>query len=171
MINYDEIFPVGKLEKTHGLNGEISFNFTTDVFDTAEAPFFILEVQGILVPFYIESYRFKTDSTGLLKFEGIDTEEKARELWGHELYLPKTYIDQMDEKEIGLEYFVGFEIHDTSGIIGTITEVDDSTGNALFIIGKADEDVLIPVVDEYITEINHEKRILHMQLPEGLLDL
>ncbi len=122
MINYDEIFPVGKLEKTHGLNGEISFNFTTDVFDTAEAPFFILEVQGILVPFYIESYRFKTDSTGLLKFEGIDTEEKARELWGHELYLPKTYIDQMDEKEIGLEYFVGFEIHDTSGIIGTITE-------------------------------------------------
>lgn len=171
MINREEIFPVGKLEKTHGLGGELSFTFTTDVFDTAEADFFVIEMDGIFVPFFIESYRFKSDTTGLIKFEGVDSEQKARELSSRELFLPNQFLSQMDESEIGLEYFVGFCLMESNETIGIITGVDESTENALFVVERDGEELLIPAVDDYILEIDHENHFLHMELPEGLLDL
>jgi 16S rRNA processing protein RimM len=171
MINRNEIFPIGKIEKTHGLNGELAFSFTTDVFDTAGADFFVLEMEGIFVPFFIESYRFKSDTTGLIKFDDINSEEKARELSSHEIYLPIRFLSEMDESEIGLEYFIGFSLMESDRLIGIITGVDESTDNALFIVEQNNDEILIPVVDEYISEIDHENRILHVDLPLGLLDL
>lgn len=171
MILKEDLFPVGELNKPHGLNGEMSFSFTTDVFDQVEAPFFVIEIQGILIPFYITSYRFKSETTGLIKFEGIDTEEKARELYACALYLPKKYIDQAETTDIGLEYFIGFTVIEGSKQIGIIKDIDDSTENALFIVDSLDGETLIPVVDEYITDIDHAEKIIYMELPDGLLEL
>ncbi len=171
MILKEDLFPIGQINKTHGLNGEMSFSFTTDVFDQAEAPFFVLEIQGIFVPFFISEYRFKSDTTGLLKLDGIDTEEKARDLYGNILYLPKKFLDQTEASEIGLEYFIGFNVQENGKSIGIITEIDDSTENALFILDSDGTDLLIPVVEEYIIDIDHDHKILTMNLPEGLLDL
>lgn len=171
MIDISNVFRIGKIEKVHGLNGELSFSFTTDVFDTAEATYFIVETDGILVPFYIESYRLKSDNAGLIKFEGVDNEEKAREFTGLEIFLPKSFLNEMEEAEIGLEYFVGFTVIENENTIGIIQEIDDTTENTLFIIERNGDDLLIPVVDEYIVEIDHEEKILKMDLPEGLLEL
>lgn len=172
MIKKDEVFPVGQINKPHGVNGEMSFSFTTDVFDTAQSPYFIIETEGIFVPFFIEEYRFKTDETGLLKLEGINTEEKARNLSGLSLYLPKSYLEDVGDNEIELNYFVGFQLIDnTYGEIGIIAEVDQTTENALFVIEKEDDELLIPVGDDYITEIDHENKKLYADLPEGLLSL
>lgn len=172
MIKKDEVFPVGQLNKPHGINGEMSFTFTTDIFDTAQSPYFIIETEGIFVPFFIEEYRFKTDETGLLKLEGIDSEEKARHLSGLALYLPKSYLDEVEDDEIELNYFVGFHLIDnTYGEVGIITEIDQTTENALFVIDKEDDELLIPVGDDYVTEIDHDAKNLYVDLPEGLLTL
>ena len=50
-------------------------------------------------------------------------------------------------------------------------EVDQTTENALFVIPKGDDELLIPVGESYIINIDHEKRIITVNLPEGLLDL
>lgn len=171
MITKEEIFRIGKIEKVHGLNGELSFNFTTDVFDTAESSFIILEIDGIFVPFFIENYRFKSDSTGLIKFDGVNSDMKARELVSCDMYLPNSFLAEMEDSEVGLEYFKGFNLMEGTQLIGGIIDVDESTENALFIVDRDGEDLLIPVVDEYILEIDHENRTLYVELPEGLLDL
>ena len=82
MIRKEDVYRIGKLGKTHGVRGEISFLFDDDVFDRVDADYLILSIDDILVPFFIEEYRFKTDSNALMKFEGIDTQERARELTG-----------------------------------------------------------------------------------------
>jgi len=171
MIQQNEIFPVGKIEKPHGLNGEMSFSFTTDVFDTADAEFFVIDMDGIFVPFFIEEYRFKSDTTGLLKLEGVDSEEKARSLIGHQIFLPQQFLNEMDDAELGLEYFVGFTVLNEDVLIGVLISVDETTENALFVLEKDGEELLIPATDSYIVDIDHEKRILRMNLPEGLLGL
>ena len=80
MILKDEIFPIGQITKAHGLKGELSFTTTSAILEDVEVPFVILEPEGLLVPFYIESVRMKTDTTGLLKLERVDTEEQAAAL-------------------------------------------------------------------------------------------
>ena len=79
MIRADEVFKIGIINKPHGVKGEVSFTFTDGIFDRVEGcDYLILLLDGILVPFFIEGYRFRSDNAALVKFEGIDTAEKAR---------------------------------------------------------------------------------------------
>ena len=172
MILKSSIFPIGQINKPHGINGEMSFLFTTDIFDREDIPYFIFEIQGILVPFFLEEYRFKGSTTGLLKLDGITTEEQAREFYGLTIYLPKSYLEKVEDNEIELDYFAGFSLVDAQkGLLGIISEVDQTTENVLFVIPTEDDELLIPASEEYIQEIDHEKKIIYVKLPEGLLDL
>lgn len=79
MIREEEVYKIGKLGKTHGIKGELSFLFDDDVFDRVDADYLVLMVDGILVPFFLEEYRFRSDSNAIVKFEDIDTQDRARE--------------------------------------------------------------------------------------------
>ena len=76
----ENFYKIGKLGKPHGVKGEISFLFDDDIFDRTDADFLALEVDGLLVPFFFEEYRFKGSETALVKFVNIDTQERAKEL-------------------------------------------------------------------------------------------
>lgn len=172
MIRKEEVFAIGTANKPHGVGGELSISFTTDVFDTAEADYFVLDMDGILVPFYIESYRFRSDTTALLKLEGIDTQEQARELAGHTLYLPVAYRERMDDDGFTLHHLVGFTLADRhAGTLGPVTAIDDSTANVLFQVDHAGRELLVPVSDDFIERIDPDTRTIHTCLPEGLIDL
>ena len=82
MIRRDDVYKIGKLGKPHGVKGEITFAITDDVFDRVDAEYLVLDINGILVPFYMEEYRFKNDENVLVKFEDIDTQERARNYTG-----------------------------------------------------------------------------------------
>ena len=70
MIRREDVYKIGKLGKTHGVRGEISFLFDDDVFDRTDADYLVFDIDGILVPFFLEEYRFKNDSNALLKLDG-----------------------------------------------------------------------------------------------------
>ena len=172
MISKSEVFPIGQVTKPHGVNGEMSFSFSSDVFDSEDILYFIFEMQGILVPFFLDEYRFKSNSTGLLKLDGISSDEKAREFSGLTIYLPKKYLDKVEDAEIELDYFAGFTLIDAEkGNLGVISEVDQTTDNVLFVIPTKNDELLIPAGEEYIEEIDHDKKVIYVRLPEGLLDL
>ena len=54
MIKPEEVYRIGRLGKAHGVKGEVSFQFDDDIFDRTDCDYLILEVDGILVPFFIE---------------------------------------------------------------------------------------------------------------------
>ena len=170
MIREEDVYRIGRLGKTHGVRGEISFLFDDDVFDRADADYLVLEVDGILVPFFIEEYRFKSDSTAILKLEDVDTQERARQLTGTDVWFPKALVPDDEEGQLSLAFLVGFTIVDeaTGKDIGRITDIDDATANTLF---ELEDGRLIPATDDFVTHINTEQRKLRMQLPEGLLTL
>ena len=169
MIKEENIYQIGRLGKTHGVRGEISFLFDDDVFDCVDADYLILKVDGIFVPFFIEEYRFKSDSNAIIKFEDIDTQERARELTGADVYFPRSLVEN-DDENLSWPVLVGFDIIEASNgrTIGRIASVDDSTLNILFCL---DDGRLIPASENLITAIDQQTRTLTMHIPEGLLDL
>ena len=172
MILKNDVFPIGQIIKPHGVNGEMSFSFTTDIFDREEVPYFIFDMQGLLVPFFLDEFRFKSNSTGLLKLDGVTTDEQARGFSGLTIFLPKSFLEKVEDTEIELDYFAGFSLVDSEkGLLGVISEVDQTTDNVLFVIPTKDDELLIPAGEEYIDEIDHDKKIIYVRLPEGLLDL
>lgn len=169
MIKKEEVYRIGKLGKTHGVNGEITFQFDDDIFDTTDGEYLILEIDGILVPFFMDEYRFKSDEVALVKFEDIDTQNRAAELTGCEVFYPRQAIDE-DSSDLSFAQIVGFEIIDekTGKVLGSIESVDDSTDNILFCL---DNDMLIPVAEEWIVEIDNKNKKIIMTLPEGLINI
>lgn len=169
MIKKEEVYKIGRIGKAHGVKGEVTFNFDDDVFDRMDAEYLILEVDGILVPFFMEEYRFRSDTTALVKFEDIDTQDRARELTNCDVYFPRELTDD-DEGEISLASLVGFRIIDdsTGKEAGTIVSIDDSTANILFCL---EDGKLIPACDDLITDIDKENKTITIALPEGILDL
>ena len=171
MIKKEEVFKIGIINKPHGVKGEVSFTFTDDIFDRVEdCDYLVLLLDGILVPFFIEEYRFRSDNVALVKFEGIDSTEKARTLTNVEVYYPVKFMD--DQEEISSwKYFIGFRVEDIHhGCLGTVVDVDDATMNVLFVIENGDEEVLLPAHEEFILDIDRKKKILKVDIPDGLLD-
>jgi len=169
VIKEEEVYKIGKLGKTHGVRGEISFLFDDDVFDRTDADYLILRIDGILVPFFIEEYRFKSDANAIVKFEGLDTQERARELTGCDVYFPRS-LAEGDEGDISWNILIGFDLieADSGRTIGRIASIDDSTLNILFCL---DDGHLIPASDDLITAIDQQARTITMHIPEGLLEL
>ena len=169
MISEQDVYKIGQIGRTHGIKGEVTFNFTDDVWDRAESEYLFLRVEGILVPFFLEEYRFRSDSTALLKFLDYDSANDVQFLVGCEVFFPHALTPEVGEDdEYTWRYFTGFEFFDeTAGHIGTIDRVDDSTQNVLFQVGER----LIPAAEDWIKDINHKERTISMSLPEGLLDL
>ena len=169
MIRQEEVYKIGRLGKAHGVKGEVSFQFDDDIFDRVDADYLVLDIDGILVPFFIEEYRFKTDDNALMKFEGIDTQERARELTGCEVYFPREMAEN-DENQLSWAAIVGFELIDanTGKSAGRIASVDDSTINILF---ELEDGKLIPASEELITNVDTKKKQIFINLPEGILEL
>jgi 16S rRNA processing protein RimM len=169
MIKEEEVYKIGKLGKTHGVKGEISFLFDDDVFDRVDADYLVLMVDGILVPFFMEEYRFRSDTTAIVKFEDIDTQERARELTGSDVWFPRALADSNDDT-ITWAAIVGFDIIDANSgkPVGRIASVDDTTLNILFCL---EDGRLIPASEDLITSIDKGNRTITINIPEGLLDL
>lgn len=168
-----ETFKIGRLGKTHGVKGELTFHFTDDVFDRVEADYVFVETEGLLVPFFFEEYRFRNEETALVKFEGIDDATRAAQLTGCDVYFPRELADS-DDGELTWTEIVGFTIADSiSGqTVGEVTGVDLSTINTLFEVLTPDgQTVLIPANDELIDDINRQQRCITMRIPEGLLEV
>ena len=169
MIRQEEVDKIGRLGKAHGVKGEVSFQFDDDVFDRTDADYLILDIDGILVPFFMEEYRFRSDALALVKFCDVDTQERASELTGSNVYFPRALAED-EEGMPSLASLIGFDlVKAKDGIrVGTIATIDDSTANLLF---ELEDGRLIPASDDLITDINIKERTIKMEIPEGLLEI
>ena len=169
MIKREDVYKIGRLGKAHGVKGEVSFQFTDDIFDSVDAEYLVLDVDGILVPFFMEEYRFRNDSVCLVKFCDVDTQQRAQELTGCDVYFPRALAEKAEETP-SLSSLVGFKIVSVpdGATIGTIAAIDDTTQNILF---ELEDGTLIPASDELIENIDVNKKEIIMNIPEGLLDI
>ena len=177
MINPEDVFKIGQFAKPHGIKGEITLLIDYDVSDMwdepEEEPFIICDMDGILVPFFIEDYRYKGSTSLLIKLEDVNTEADAREFSNRAVYYPLDKVNPEElTGEITWDNFIGFTVIDKNkGEIGEITHVDDTTLNVLLQIDHNGQDILLPAAEELIKEVDYEKRMLFVSMPEGLLDL
>lgn len=169
MIKQEEVYKIGRLGKAHGVKGEVSLQFDDDIFDRVDADYLVLDIDGILVPFFMEEYRFRSDTVCLVKFSGIDTLQRAQELTGCDVYFPRALAEETDGQP-SLVSLIGFAIVDAADgkTVGRITAIDDSTQNILF---ELEDGLLIPANDDLIEVIDVEQQQIKMNIPQGLLDI
>jgi len=173
MIKKEELFQIGYFAKPHGIKGELSL--CTDYHDLLEdidEPYLICELDGIFVPFFVETYRYKGSSVILVKLENIVNELEAKRLSNKTVYCPLTMIKNNLTEEDTWRFFIGYSLEDEKlGMLGEIIDVDESTINTLFKIDYKGKELFVPMAEELIISVDEEDRRLVATLPEGLIDL
>ncbi len=177
MISGEELTCIGTLLKPHGIKGEIVAELDFDI-DLAKLRCIVLDVDGIFVPFFLESVRSRSSHSSLISIDEIDDEVKAKELCGKDLFALSSdlapELTQNPDSGFYLSDLIGYDFFDkTLGKIGKISDYDDSTDNYLLIVESSigGKKVFIPLAEEFITEINESNGFIVMDLPEGLVEL
>ncbi len=161
---------IGFIRKTHGVYGEMVLEFEPRFeLSVEDAQRFFVEIEGLLVPFFIaeNGLRFKSGNAALVKLDGVESENYGRRLVGKEVYLFQNEI--IDEPEETTSPFLNFLLKDTkAGDIGTITAVEDYSGNIVMTVKHRGEDILIPFNEDFLVSVDRQQHILLLNLPEGL---
>jgi len=161
---------IGRITKTHKYSGEVKSVFSEDHIKdiNIKEPVF-LEINEKPVPFFIESFEIVDSDIAIIKFEDINSEEKALELVNCNLLVPtKKKNDQKDDFE-GLK---GYQVYDKkAGLIGRLNKIDDLPEQQMMQILHNNNEILVPVTEEIVLEINKDKKCIYIDLPDGLLDI
>ena len=190
MILRTELKEIGKLQRPHGINGEINVQSQLDADELASLRCVVLEIDGIFVPFFISASRPKSSHTSLLTIDGITSEAEAAKLCPAPLYALRDDIRRLeatdseseedsedeedDEEGFYAEDLIGYTVESDDGLLcGEIVDLDDSTDNYLFIVRDQDgRRLMLPVADgSIIEEVDTQRHHLLLSLPKGLLDL
>jgi 16S rRNA processing protein RimM len=169
----DDHYLLGSLLKTTGIKGEIVLKFNNDCPEEIQKLESILvDVDQKLVPFFIDDIKIKSNSTAIVKIEGLDNEQQSNEFINSDFYIG---YDQVQLLQITPEEYidvVGYMVKDQNNKdIGEVIEFIDIPENPVLNVKSAKGEILIPAKDELIIEVDDDLKVVQLHITDGLLDL
>ena len=160
---------IGFFAKPHGVAGNIILRLNGNFADEIEpGEHLFVEFGGTLVPFFIEEITPQANRA-IVKLEFVNSEPEASKLSSQSVFY---YIKAGDFNPNNASIYESFFINDkNSGKQGEILEYIPDNSNPLFKTTFDGVEYLIPVSSDFILDIDRENKIIHMNLPEGLLDI
>ncbi len=168
----DSIY-IGQIAKLHGYKGGVSlFLDVTHPEEYMDMESFFIEIDGILTPFFVESFKLKNKGFAAVKFQGIDTEQEAKSLLKKKVFIPETELRELDESNFYDHEIIGYEVEDVvKGKIGKVTAIADLKQNPLLVIEFKDKEILLPIFEGLIVNVDRKLKRLKVKAPDGLIDL
>jgi len=163
----NDLLEIGKIVKSSGLKGRLKVLSYCESTRELKSPdrVFVGEDSEHVSLFTVRYLRAKGGSF-TLELEGIDSIETAGELVGQSVFLEP---ERLPEGEYYWKDIIGLDIVTESGLkLGAITTVLPTGSNDVYICSGDEGEILIPAFDDVVREIDIEKGVMVVRLPEGL---
>lgn len=159
---------MGKVVNVVGLKGELKIYSYTDRNERFE------ELDQIWLDnkaYAIENVRYQ-NKVVILKLEGINDRNKAEEQRNKKVYIEEADLAELPEDTYYVRDLIGISVVTEDGELGKISDVIQNSAQDLYEVKTAEgKKVYIPVVKEFVNEVDMENKVVKVTLPEGLLDL
>ena len=169
----EECFYLGKIAKKFSFKGEVLIYLDTDepeLYENMESVF--VEYSKNLVPFFIERSSLHKNDFLRVQFEDVTNEAEAEDLLGCAVYLPLKMLPKLEGNKFYFHEVIGFEVEDKRlGVVGVIQSVNDTTAQPLFEVLNGEVQMLIPMIDLFLVEIDRKNKKVKMDLPEGMIEM
>src|SRR5699024_3260680 len=169
MNNYIKI---GSIAATTGLKGaviilhELGYSLQKDMLSVL----YIEKNKGSYIPYFIISWEEKSSSEAQLCLESVKTRAAAKQLLKKKIYLDQKTFNSIVQPESDL-YFIGFSIIDKGKELGVVKEIVQLPEQILAKVVEGNHELLIPLSEQIIKKTDHARKAIHVDLPEGLLDI
>ena len=172
-MNFEGYFYLGKIAKLHGYKGEVSlFLDVTNPSDYNQLERVFVDIDGVLIPFFIQQVKPKNKGFVAVKFLDINDENSAKKVLKKSIYLPEIELKVLSETNFYDHEISGFKVYDNvKGYIGIADTIIEIISNPLLRVEFEGKEILIPIFQGLIQKVDREKNELHIKTPEGLIDL
>lgn len=169
----EDCFYLGRIARKFSFKGEVLIHLDSDdVEQYEEMESVFVEMGKNLVPFFIESAQLHKNDLLRVKFEDVESEEDADSIIGKALYLPIDLLPKLEGNKFYYHEVIGFTLKDkTKGDVGKIVSINDTTAQPLFEVINGTTEILIPMIDPFLVEVNRQEKYILMDLPDGLIDM
>jgi 16S rRNA processing protein RimM len=163
---------LGRITKVSGYEGAVAVKIEklfTENIPQMESVF--LEIEGRPVPFFISGMEYNGAGILKLRFEGYNSNETMGEFIGCRIFLTSG-TDAGSQKKHS-QNFIGYKvIADEGKLLGSISDVISNSGQWLINVTSSDrKSILIPFHEHFIVSIDNRKKIIIMNIPEGLTEI
>lgn len=169
----EDCFYLGKIVRKYSFKGELLIKLDTDqpeLYENLDAMF--IDLRNTLIPFFVESSQLHKSDLLRVQFEDVTSEADADALMKSDIYLPLELLPKLKGNKFYFHEVIGFTMKDKNyGEVGTITGINDTTAQALFEVENNGTEILIPMNDEFILNVDRENKTILVETPEGLIDL
>ena len=169
----EDCFYLGKIVKKYSFKGEVVLKLDTDepdIYENLDAVF--LDLGNKLLPFFIEESLLQKGNQLRIRFEDIKEEADADAILKTDVYLPLNLLPKLEGDQFYFHEIIGFDLEDVNfGIIGKITSINDKTAQDLFVVEKEGNEILIPMIDDFIKKIDRKNKKVIVETPEGLIEM
>jgi 16S rRNA processing protein RimM len=172
----NQYFMVGRIARAHGVDGTVLIIpelYAPGVFDGINIVWLRNE-QGDLIPARIESIRVQEKDERLsffVKFDHVADKNQADRLKGRFVYVPREEAKHLFEEDSG-DALASYHIIDENGDeMGVVDEVIDNPAHPILVVKTGQGEQLIPLVDEYVTEVDKENELIYCRSLSQLDDL
>ena len=170
-----DCFYLGKVVRPHGYKGSLAILLDVDYpeeYKELESVFLAINNSQELIPFFIDQIQIQHKGQARIKFDSINSEEEAKALAKSELYLPLDYLPKLEGTKFYYHEITNFEVIDSKyGSIGKVTGIMETNQELFEIEHSSGKEILLPINDEILTEINRKEKTIKVTAPEGLIDM
>lgn len=169
----EDCFYLGKIVKKYSFKGEVVLKMDTDepdIYENLDTVF--LDLGDKLLPFFIESSLLQKGNQLRIRFEDIHTEVDADTILKKDVYLPLDLLPKLTGEQFYFHEIIDFTLEDINfGIVGKIISINDKTAQDLFVVERDGNEILIPMIDDFIKKIDRKNKKVIVETPEGLIEM
>ena len=167
----EDFFRVGVIANTHGIRGEVKIFPTTDDvkrFDYLKEAYIDAGKEKIKVE--VSNVRYFKNLV-IVKFKGIDNINDIERYKGKDLLVTRENALPLEEGEYYLADIIGANVYTEDGnLFGSLEDVIETGANLVYSVQHEGKEVLLPVIDDCVKEVNLEEKKVIVHLMKGLLD-
>ena len=170
-MKIEDCFYLGKILKPFSYKGEVVLFLDVDEpMDYSELDGVYVSINKKLVLYTIKSIRINNNKA-TVRFDEVEYEDLER-LLGRELYLPLELLPPLEGNKFYFHEIIGFEVIDSEkGNIGKIIGVYENAPQPLLSIDCEGKEILLPIIDEVILNVDRQAKQMSVKSPEGLIEL
>ena len=168
----EKLINIGKFVAVFGLQGELILQHALGKKSSLKGlkVLFIEEKKDSFLPYFIEYTKIKNETEIYIKLEGLDVKEKAKPLSNKPVWIKEEEFHRLAKKESPVS-LLGFNIIHEKENLGEILEIIEQPHQILCRIDLNGNEALIPLNEAFLKKIDQKKKEVHVELPDGLLDL
>lgn len=166
-----ETVVVGRVLRPHGVRGEVAVEVLTDVPGRFRTGSRLTGVRkdGPPVPLLVAASRPHKGGV-LVTFEGVEDRDRAGELRGLDLEVPRSEVPKAPRGTYYQFELVGCRCRNGGEDLGQVAEVVEDGGGVMLIVEGEGRRVPVPFVKEFLRKVDVAGGRIELELPPGLLE-